>query len=103
MRDRLQNHLPPSTSRQATVESVDPEAGTVVLSFGCGCSGGLSPPERAALRTSLVEDLPAVRSVSFGSGCGCGGGASRGRGHGHGHGHRHADDGDDADGPQAPF
>jgi|APHM01.1.fsa_nt_gi hypothetical protein len=99
--ERLEATLAPSTYRQATVESVDPGNGTVVLSFGCGCSGGLSPPEQASLRTDLVEDLPEVQSVLFGSGCGCGGG-SRGRGGGHSHGHTTRPD-DDSDGPRAPF
>lgn len=96
VRERLETRLAPSTYRQATVESVDPGTGTVVLSFGCDCSGGLSPPEQASLRTGLVEDLPEVSSVLFGSGCGCGGGR-RGRGGGHG------TDSEPSDSPEAPF
>jgi len=104
LRERLRDDLAPSTYRQATVESVDPETGAVVLSFGCGCSGGLSPPERASLRTGLVEGVPDVRSVSFGSGCGCGGpGRGRGHGHGHGQGRDTGVDTDTSDSPEAPF
>ncbi len=100
VRARLEAHLAPSTYRQATVESVDPQTGNVVLSFGCGCSGGLSPPEQASLRTSLVEDLSEVDAVLFGSGCGCGSGPSRGRG---GHKHGQGADSESLDSPEAPF
>jgi hypothetical protein len=103
----LDEHLSDAERERATVETVDAETGTVVLSFGCGCSGGLAPGDRARLRTGLTGALSAVTAVSFQSGCGCGGhggrGGRRGRGGGHGHGHGH-DHGDDADeGPKAPF
>ena len=72
--DHLGSELPDGLVRQATVEAADSDTGRVVLSFGCGCSGGLAPGERAAVRTTLVERLPAVDAVLFGAGCGCEGG-----------------------------
>jgi len=92
--DHLGSELPDGLVRQATVEAADPDTGRVVLSFGCGCSGGLAPEERAAVRTTLVERLPAVDAVLFGAGCGCEGGAG-GRGGGHGR--------STGDTPEAPF
>lgn len=89
---RLQTRLPAGTARRATVADADREAGTVVLSFGCGCSGGLTPQERALVRTTLVEGLEPVERVLFRSGCGCG----------DGHGHDHASGSSD-EGPEAPF
>lgn len=97
LRDRVlgevEDALSTGARRQATVETVDRETGTVVLSFGCGCSGGLAPPEKAVLRTSLVENLPSVTGVQFGSGCGCGSG----------HGGRGGQPDRSTDGPEAPF
>jgi len=101
--DRLGAELSDDIARQATVTAADPDTGQVVLSFGCGCSGGLAPQERAAVRTSLVE-LPAVDAVLFGSGCGCGdGGRGHGHGHGRGHGSGHRGDSSSEDTPEAPF
>lgn len=106
VRTQLQTTLADDTARQATVEAYDDEAGNVVLSFGCNCSGGLSAPEKAIVRTRLVESVPEVDGVLFGSGCGCGGGGGH-RGHSHGgghdHGHKSEDSEDSEDGPKAPF
>ncbi|PSQ60020.1 hypothetical protein BRD18_02065 [Halobacteriales archaeon SW_7_71_33] len=55
--DHLGSELPDELARQATVEAADPDTGRVVLSFGCGCSGGLAPGERAAVRTRTVGVL----------------------------------------------
>ncbi|PSQ39908.1 hypothetical protein BRD13_01275 [Halobacteriales archaeon SW_5_70_135] len=104
--DHLGSELPDGLVRQATVEAADPDTGRVALSFGCGCSGGLAPGERAAVRATLVERLPTVDAVLFGAGCGCEGGAG-GRGGGHGHGHEHergrGDGRSTDDTPEAPF
>lgn len=102
---RLEQSLPQDRHRGATIEAADPETGTVALSFGCGCSGGLPPQQRALLRTSLVEGLPSVERVTFESGCGCGsgnGGGGRGtRGRGGRSSSTRSVSSDD--GPQAPF
>lgn len=101
---RLQNSLPDDLHRGATVEAADPETGTVALSFGCGCSGGLAPQQQALLRTALVEELPTVERVTFQSGCGCGSGGGQGRGTPRGGRSSAArSPSPDDDGPEAPF
>ena len=94
----LGTELPDGFARGATVKSADPDAGRVVLAFGCGCSGGLVPDERAVVRTTLVERLDAVDAVLFRSGCGCGDGGDHDQRPRGGRGRSTANDA-----PEAPF
>lgn len=79
--DALREALPAAHARRASVRRADPATGAVMLSFGCGCSGGtLSPIARAALETRLIDEVTKLETVEFEAGCGCGGHAHR-RGH----------------------
>ncbi|MFB6112306.1 MAG: hypothetical protein ABEJ35_07215 [Halobacteriaceae archaeon] len=56
------------------VREVDPTTGVVTLSFGCGCSGGVSEATEAAVANHIVDVVDGIDAVRTASGCGCGGG-----------------------------
>ncbi len=94
----LKEQFPQLRNSERAVTGVDSETGVVTLSFGCGCSGGLSEPAKQAIENQLVNDVDGITGMRTESGCGCGSGGGHGHGHGHDHGAKDSDDG-----PEAPF
>jgi Fe-S cluster biogenesis protein NfuA len=96
----------------AAIQHLDPEEGTVTIQLGGACSGcGISPMTIQAIKSRMVKEIPEIERVNAETGMGGGGG------HGAGEGGRGGsvsssgfpgpggsdDDGEDDEGPQAPF
>ncbi|PSQ15234.1 hypothetical protein BRD00_14725 [Halobacteriales archaeon QS_8_69_26] len=97
----------------AAIENIDEEAGEVSIQLGGACSGcGISPMTIQAIKSRMVKEIPEIETVhaNTGMGGGGGGGAHGGRGGSTGGGMTPSfpgettdDDGEDDEGPQAPF
>lgn len=98
----LREEFPQLRGAERAVQGVDPDSGVVTMSFGCGCSGGISDAAKAAIENRLVNEVEGISGMTTESGCGCGHGGGRGHDHGHSHGQGH-DHGSDDSGPEAPF
>jgi Fe/S biogenesis protein NfuA len=96
----------------AAIQNLDPEEGTVTIQLGGACSGcGISPMTIQAIKSRMVKEIPEIERVNAETGMDDGGG------HGAGEGGRGGsvsssgfpdpgstdDDGEDDEGPQAPF
>jgi hypothetical protein len=90
----------------AAIQHLDREEGTVSIQLGGACSGcGISPMTIQAIKSRMVKEIPEIEEVHAETGMGGGGhggggvspsfpGETRGG---------DLDDGDDDEGPQAPF
>jgi len=86
----------------AAIQHIDPEAGEVTVQLGGACSGcGISPMTIQAIKSRMVKEIPEIETVHADTGMGGGGG---GGGMSPSFpGETVDDDGDDDEGPQAPF
>ena len=94
----------------AAIQHLDREAGEVSIQLGGACSGcGISPMTIQAIKTRMTKEIPEIDEVHADTGMGGGAdGDLGGMGHGSdgmspsfpGEG---SDDGEDDEGPQAPF
>jgi Fe-S cluster biogenesis protein NfuA len=92
----------------AAVQDIDREEGSVRIMLGGACSGcGISPMTIQAIKSRMRKEIPEIETVHADTGMG--GGHSTGSGRDGGIGAPSSDsgfpgdDGDDDEGPQAPF
>ncbi len=86
----------------AAIQNIDRETGEVSIQLGGACSGcGISPMTIQAIKSRMVKEIPEIETVHADTGMDAGG---------HGGGGMSpsfpgetSDDGDDDEGPQAPF
>ena len=82
----------------ASIQNIDRETGEVSLMLGGACSGcGISPMTIQAIKTRMVKEIPEINQVHADTGMGGGGGMSPSFPG------ETVDDGEDDEGPQAPF
>ena len=87
----------------AAIQNIDRETGSVHIQLGGACSGcGISPMTIQAIKSRMVKEIPEIEKVNADTGMGGDGG------HGGGMspsfpGETSDEDGDDDEGPQAPF
>ncbi|UTF54207.1 NifU family protein [Natronosalvus rutilus] len=83
----------------AAIQEIDRETGEVYIQLGGACSGcGISPMTIQAIKSRMVKEIPEVTKVHAGTGVGGGGGGMSPSFPG-----ETVDDGEDDEGPQAPF
>ncbi|MFP9190116.1 NifU family protein [Natrialbaceae archaeon A-CW1-1] len=83
----------------AAIQHIDRETGEVHIQLGGACSGcGISPMTIQAIKSRMVKEIPEITKVHAGTGMGDGGGGMSPSFPG-----ETVDDGDDDEGPQAPF
>ena len=87
----------------AAIQNIDREEGSVHIQLGGACSGcGISPMTIQAIKSRMVKEIPEIEQVHADTGMDGGGG-------GHGGGMSPSfpgettEDGDEDEGPQAPF
>jgi len=84
----------------AAIQNIDRETGEVHIQLGGACSGcGISPMTIQAIKSRMVKEIPEINKVHAGTGMdgGMGGGTSPSFPG------ETVDDGEDDEGPQAPF
>ncbi|MEF8826002.1 MAG: NifU family protein [Halapricum sp.] len=89
----------------AAIRDLDPEKGEVTVALGGACSGcGISPMTIQAIKTRMTKEIPEIDTVhaNTGGGAGMGGAADGPTVPGESRGGS-IDDGEDDEGPQAPF
>jgi len=89
----------------AAIQELDPEAGEVTVALGGACSGcGISPMTIQAIKTRMTKEIPEIETVhaNTGGGGGMGGAADSPDLPGDSRGGS-IDNGNDDEGPQAPF
>ena len=92
----------------AAIQNIDMEAGSVTVQLGGACSGcGISPMTIQAIKTRMTKEIPEIETVNASTGMGGNEGMAGGAGGGSGMspsfpGESSAD-GDDDEGPDAPF
>ena len=88
----------------ASIQNIDRETGEVTLMLGGACSGcGISPMTIQAIKSRMTQEIPEVKKVNADTGMG---GHDDGMGGGMSPsfpGETSSDDGEDDEGPQAPF
>ncbi|WP_247730136.1 NifU family protein [Halovivax limisalsi] len=87
----------------AAIQDIDRESGEVSIALGGACSGcGISPMTIQAIKSRMVKEIPEITKVNASTGMdggsGMGGGAPSPSFPG-----ETVDDGEDDEGPQAPF
>ncbi|WP_435156072.1 NifU family protein [Haladaptatus sp. DFWS20] len=83
----------------AAIQNIDRETGEVTIMLGGACSGcGISPMTIQAIKSRMVKEIPEIEKVNADTGMGGGGGGMNPSFPG-----ETSDDGDDDEGPQAPF
>ena len=89
----------------AAIQDLDRESGEVTILLGGACSGcGISPMTIQAIKTRMVKEIPEIETVHADTGMGGGGGGGMGGGGSPSFpGETVDDDGEDDEGPQAPF
>ncbi|WP_327050602.1 NifU family protein [Halomicrococcus gelatinilyticus] len=86
----------------AAIQDLDRETGEVTIMLGGACSGcGISPMTIQAIKSRMVKEIPEIEQVHAETGMDGGGG--RGGGMSPSFPGETSDDGDDDEGPQAPF
>ena len=83
----------------ASIQNIDRETGEVSLMLGGACSGcGISPMTIQAIKTRMVKEIPEINQVHADTGMGGDDGGMSPSFPG-----ETVDDGEDDEGPQAPF
>ena len=86
----------------AAIQDIDRESGEVHIQLGGACSGcGISPMTIQAIKSRMVKEIPEIETVHADTGMGGDGGM--GGGMSPSFPGETSDDGDDDEGPQAPF
>lgn len=84
----------------AAIQDIDRETGEVHIQLGGACSGcGISPMTIQAIKSRMVKEIPEIEKVHAGTGEAMGGGGGTSPSFPG----ETVDDGDDDEGPQAPF
>jgi Fe-S cluster biogenesis protein NfuA len=84
----------------AAIQDIDRETGAVHIQLGGACSGcGISPMTIQAIKSRMVKEIPEVETVHADTGMDGGGGGGMSPSFPG----ETSDDGDDDEGPQAPF
>jgi Fe-S cluster biogenesis protein NfuA len=87
----------------AAIQNIDREEGSVHIQLGGACSGcGISPMTIQAIKSRMVKEIPEIEQVHADTGMDGGGGGHDG-GMSPSFPGETTDDGDDDEGPQAPF
>jgi Fe/S biogenesis protein NfuA len=92
----------------AAIQDLDPEEGTVSIQLGGACSGcGISPMTIQAIKTRMTKEIPEIEEVHANTGTGGNEGMAGGMGGG-GDGMEpsfpgESSDGEEDEGPEAPF
>ncbi|MFC7167159.1 NifU family protein [Halospeciosus flavus] len=87
----------------AAIQNIDREEGTVSIQLGGACSGcGISPMTIQAIKSRMVKEIPEINEVHADTGMGGGGGGDGGMSPSF-PGEETSDDGEEDEGPQAPF
>ncbi|WP_458189536.1 NifU family protein [Haladaptatus sp. NG-WS-4] len=85
----------------AAIQNIDRETGEVTIMLGGACSGcGISPMTIQAIKSRMVKEIPEIEKVNADTGMGGGGG---GGGMSPSFPGETTDDGEEDEGPQAPF
>ena len=85
----------------AAIQDIDRETGEVHIQLGGACSGcGISPMTIQAIKSRMVKEIPEIETVHADTGMDGGGG---GGGMSPSFPGETSDDGNDDEGPQAPF
>ncbi len=112
LRDRITNFLRRNFPQiqmhggSAAIQRLDREAGEVAIQLGGACSGcGISPMTIQAIKSRMVKEIPEIETVEADTGMAAGadgdlGGTTDGMSPSFPGGD---DDGEDDEGPQAPF
>jgi Fe-S cluster biogenesis protein NfuA len=89
----------------AAIQHLDRETGEVTIQLGGACSGcGISPMTIQAIKSRMTKEIPEIETVNASTGDMGGGGAAGGMEPSFpGQGAAEDDDGEDDEGPQAPF
>jgi Fe-S cluster biogenesis protein NfuA len=96
----------------AAIQDLDPESGEVTVMLGGACSGcGISPMTIQAIKSRMVKEIPEITQVHAETGMSGGssmsgpsrGGGGKGGGMSPSFPGETVDDGEDDEGPQAPF
>ena len=90
----------------AAIEHLDMESGEVTVQLGGACSGcGISPMTIQAIKTRMTKEIPEIETVHASTGMGGGEGMAGGVGGGMSPSFPGdtSSDGDEDEGPQAPF
>ena len=86
----------------AAIQNIDRESGEVHIQLGGACSGcGISPMTIQAIKSRMVKEIPEIETVHADTGMDDGG--SGGGGMSPSFPGETTDDGEDDEGPQAPF
>ena len=86
----------------AAIQNIDRETGEVSIQLGGACSGcGISPMTIQAIKSRMVKEIPEIEKVHADTGMDGGGGS--GGGMSPSFPGETTEDGDDDEGPQAPF
>ena len=86
----------------AAIQEIDRESGEVTIALGGACSGcGISPMTIQAIKSRMVKEIPEITQVNAHTGMDGGGGM--GGGMSPSFPGETVDDGDEDEGPQAPF
>lgn len=86
----------------AAIQQIDRETGEVTIMLGGACSGcGISPMTIQAIKSRMVKEIPEINKVIAETGMG--GDDGMGGGMSPSFPGESSDDGDDDEGPQAPF
>ncbi|WP_276299569.1 NifU family protein [Halorussus lipolyticus] len=86
----------------AAIQDIDRETGEVHIQLGGACSGcGISPMTIQAIKSRMVKEIPEIETVHADTGMDGGGGG--GGGMSPSFPGETSDDGEDDEGPQAPF
>ena len=91
----------------AAIQHLDRESGEIQIQLGGACSGcGISPMTIQAIKSRMVKEIPEITTVHAGTGADGGGAGDAGHGGGGmspSFPGESSGDGDDDEGPQAPF
>ncbi len=84
----------------AAIQNIDRETGEVTIMLGGACSGcGISPMTIQAIKSRMVKEIPEIEKVNADTGMDGGGGGGMSPSFPG----ETTEDGDDDEGPQAPF
>ncbi len=87
----------------AAIQDIDRESGEVTIALGGACSGcGISPMTIQAIKSRMVKEIPEIEKVNAHTGMGGGGGGDAG-GMSPSFPGETVDDGQEDEGPEAPF
>ncbi len=86
----------------AAIQGIDRESGEVTIALGGACSGcGISPMTIQAIKSRMVKEIPEINKVNAHTGGGGGGGDMGGMSPSFPG--ETVDDGEEDEGPEAPF